>query len=136
MCDMKTGKDISVFKELSFGIYGSPVVYNKFVFAASLDKIVYCFNLLSGNLMWKTSLDARCFASPLVLSLKGEETRLYVGANNGRLHEMNIKTGEIISVAYFSERIVDAAVFDEVRNTILVPTFANELYCIRRKKME
>ncbi len=135
VCDMKTGKDISIFKELSFGIYGTPIVYHQHVFAASLDKMVYCFDLVSGRLIWKTNMDARCFASPVLISTDGN-VRLYIGANNGRLHEINIETGEIISIAYFTERIVDAVVFDEVRNTLLVPTFANELYAVRRKNLE
>lgn len=133
VCDMKTGKDVSVFTEGSFGSYSSPVVYGSHVFVCSLDKYVYSFDTRDGSLSWKTYLGSRCFATPFIVKLSDDSVTLFVGANNGRLHQIDVETGKIISITYLPERIVNSVIFDKENERIVAPTFANDVYSLRFK---
>ena len=127
--DIKTGKVVSQY-EMGFGGYSTPLIINDSVIVTSFDKCIHCFNIHTGALVWRYDTGARCFATPILVNDK-----VYVGSNNGRLFEMNPKTGEVTGIFHTRERIVNSVAYDEKTKTFFIPTFANELYALK-KKME
>lgn len=131
VCNIKDGKEVYRFKGFSFGGYGSPVSYKNYILFSSLDKHLYCFLKSNGSPMWKTNLGARCFSAPLIVE-EEHATKIYIGANNGRIHEIDFNTGRINSMSYLNERIVNQVVYDKESKIFFVPTFANEVYAMKR----
>ena len=107
------------------GARSKPCIHNGVLYVTSLDKHVYSINLDTYEIIWKFITSGRIFASPIVAN-----DRLYTGSNDGRLYELDLKTG--ICTGYFqcAERILNAAAFDQVTKRIFVPTQANEIFCI------
>ncbi|MCF7843923.1 PQQ-binding-like beta-propeller repeat protein [Candidatus Gracilibacteria bacterium] len=129
VCDIKTGKIKYTYNELYFGVYSSPVVYKNIVIISSLDKCIHAFNIENGKQIWKYNTGARIFSTPVIINSK-----LYIGQNSSRFYEINPETGEVLSISHFTERITNGIAYDESADTIFVPTFANEIYALKRKK--
>jgi len=110
-----------------FGFYSMPVIYQDTVLAASLDKHLYCVNLDSFTETWKWNAGARIFSTPFVL-----DDHVYIGANTGRLTELNAATGEEISFFQATERIANRVAYNPQSKRFFVLTFANELYCVQK----
>ncbi len=124
--ERKTGHVAFHFKA-DFGIYSTPLLYHDTVCVASLDKNLYCFDLNTFEEQWRWNAGARIFATPTVI---GES--LYIGANTGRLTELDPETGHERSFFPVTERITNKVAYNAATGRIFVPTFANELYCIER----
>ena len=86
-----TGEKIHEFKA-EFGFYSSPLIYQGHVYAASLDKHLYCLDLETLTLQWQWDAGARIFATPVIF-----ENKLYIGSNAGRLTELDPMTGKELS---------------------------------------
>jgi outer membrane protein assembly factor BamB/orotate phosphoribosyltransferase len=127
--DSKTGKVVSSYN-MEFGGYSTPVVTGNKVICTSYDKNVHCFNLQTGSLIWKFDTDARCLATPLLV-----DKNIYVGANNGRVFELNSETGVMTGVLYTRERIVNKIAYDPVTKIFIIPTFGNELIATKKKAL-
>jgi outer membrane protein assembly factor BamB len=130
--DAHTGEVRWTFTSFTYGSLGTPCAYEGRVWITALDKYLYCLNASDGKLLYRVYLGARCFSSPRCLAIRGTPM-LYVGANNGYLYEMHLETGQIESITYFTERIVNGVVSDQKRKLLLVPTFANEVYALQPK---
>jgi len=122
----KVGTERARFKA-EFGFYSTPVIYGDTVLAASLDKNLYCIGLETFEEKWRWNAGARIFATPVVIG-----GSIYQGANTGRLMELDPETGDEISFLTLSERITNKAVYNPVTKRFFVPTFANEIYCLKK----
>lgn len=125
--DRLTGEVRATFKA-EFGFFSTPLVYEGCVYASSLDKNLYCIDLDTFTEKWRWHADARIFASPALI-----EENIYIGANTGRLTELDPATGKERSVLHLTERITNRPVYNPSTKRLFVPTFANEIYCVERK---
>lgn len=121
-----TGAQRFVFKA-TFGIYSTPLIFHDTVIFTSLDKHVYCLSLDTFALRWKWQAGARIFASPTII-----DGVLFIGANTGRLTELDPETGEALRFFTVSERITNRPAWNPMSKRLFLPTFANEIYCIER----
>lgn len=108
-------------------IISTPLVYKNTTIASSTDKYVYCLDLDTFVEQWRWYGGARIFSSPIVAN-----GSVYVGANTGRLTELNPETGEEKSFLALTERITNKAAYSHRTKRFFVPTFANELYCVEK----
>ncbi|OGJ58043.1 hypothetical protein A2635_01430 [Candidatus Peribacteria bacterium RIFCSPHIGHO2_01_FULL_51_9] len=122
----KEGKEIGRFTA-EFGFYSTPAVYKDTVLAASLDKHLYCIDLNTHAEKWKWYAGARIFATPFAL-----DGHVYIGANTGRLAELNAETGEETAFFQATERITNKIAYNPETQRFFVTTFANELYCLEK----
>lgn len=110
------------------GIWATPCMYNNKVYFTSTDKYLRCIDLDSLLLVFEKNLDgSRIFSSPVIINGK-----MYVGTNAGRLHEMIPESGELLGYFQTIERITNSVVYNAKTDTYFLPTFANELICLKR----
>lgn len=112
-------------------IYSTPKVYKGDVFFSSLDKYLYSMNLDSGELNWKYSCESRIFSSPEIA-----DGKILIGANNGMLYEIDPATGKTLSIFIATERITNRIAYNPETKHYFVPTYANEIYCLKKKGTE
>ncbi|MDB5238641.1 MAG: Quinonprotein alcohol dehydrogenase [Candidatus Kaiserbacteria bacterium] len=116
-------------RETGAGIYSTPLIVKDTVYVASLDKSVYAVDLDTGKDRWTFDTAGRIFAAPAAF-----EGALWIGSNDGRLYELDLHTGKSISFFQVTERIVNAVAYNEKTRRLFVPTCANEIYCIEKKR--
>lgn len=114
--------------EVGAANYSAPFLEGDRVFVASLDKHIYALDRWSGKLLWTFRTRARVFASPRVWA-----GRLYCGGNDARLYELDPATGRQTGFFQAVERITNAVAFDATTHDFFLTTYANEVYCLRRK---
>jgi len=124
----KSGEKKWSFKA-EFGFLSTPLVHKNTVLASSLDKNLYCIDLDTGKELWRWNAGARIFASPVIINNK-----VYIGANTGRLAELNPETGKEEAFTAVPERITNKVAYNHETKRYFLPTFANEIYCLERKK--
>ena len=124
--DRSTGEKKLEFKA-DFGFYASPLINKTHVYAASLDKHLYCLDLETFALKWQWDAGARIFATPLII-----ENSLYIGSNSGRLTEIDLETGTELSTLSLTERITNKIAYDPATKHFYVSTYANEIYCVEK----
>lgn len=120
----RTG-EIAFEYKADFGFYSSPVLHKRTILASSLDKHLYCIDLDTFILKWKWDAGARIFATPRIIN-----DSVYIGANTGRLTELDPETGKERSFITLTERITNPPAYNPHTKRFFVPTFANELYCL------
>jgi eukaryotic-like serine/threonine-protein kinase len=125
--DRKTGKEIFTYKA-DFGFYSTPLIYDNKLYMSSVDKHLYCIDLDKLELKWRWYGGARIFASPVEI-----EGSIYIGANTGRLTELDPETGKEISFITVPERITNKIVYNPKTKRFFLPTFANEIYCLEKQ---
>jgi outer membrane protein assembly factor BamB len=124
-----TGHLVKHFKCI-FSIWATPFLYKNKVYFSSLDKYLRCVDLETLSIVFEKNIDGtRIFCNPVVIA-----DLLYIGTNAGRLHELNPETGE--SLGYFQtlERITNAPVYNSQTKLYYLPTYANEIICLKRKE--
>ena len=131
--NMKNGEKVCSYNGLSFGVLGNPCVYGSRVIVGSLDKYIHCFDMTSGDLLWRVNVKARCLASPALIEIEGNAL-LFIGANNGALYEINPDSGSVNSVSYFAERVVDGITYDFKNANFIVPTIGNAVHVLKKRK--
>lgn len=124
--ETKTGKMVRKIKT-SEAIYSTPLVHDHVVYVASLDKNLYCIDLDTGTIVWKFATRGRIFASPEIVG-----DRVYIGSNDGRLYELDAVTGKNTALFQATERITNKVACNKNTGSIFLPTFANEMYCLKR----
>lgn len=122
----KDGKLIKKIKT-GFGIYSTPVVYKDKVYVSSLDKRLYAVDLLTLEIGWEFETNGRIFASPEVVN-----GHIYIGSNDGRLYELDPETGVQTAQYQAVERITNKIIANKDGSRLFVPTFANEMICLKR----
>ena len=113
--------------EVSESLYSTPLIHDGQLYIASLDKYLYCFELTTGNLLWKFEMKGRIFASPEII-----DDKIYIGSNDGRFYELETRTGKNTAFFQATERITDKCAYNPETKCFFVPTFANEIYCLKR----
>lgn len=108
-------------------IYSTPFIQGDFLYTASQDKRVYCVNLKKRVIAWVFETSARIFASPVVVG-----DNVYIGSNDGRFYEINAKTGKLQGFFQTAERITNRAAYNKKTQRFFVPTFANEMFALKR----
>lgn len=124
-----TGKLVHHFSA-AYGFNSTPLVSGDSVFAASLDKNLYCLDLDTFKEKWHWYGGARIFASPVAVN-----DSIFIGTNTGRLTELDPGTGRELSSIQLTERITNKPVYNARTRRFFVPTYANELYCVERKDL-
>lgn len=124
--ETKTGKLIHKIKT-DEAIYSTPVIQGDFAYIASLDKNIYCVDLNNGTIVWRFATNGRVFSSPEII-----DDKIYIGSNDGRLYELDAKTGENTAFFQAVERITNKIVYNKKTKKIFLPTFANEIYCLKK----
>lgn len=109
--------------------FSTPLIYKDTVLFASLDKFLYAIHLDTGAVKWKFQTGGRIFGSPILA-----EDSVWIGSNDAKLYELDPETGELRTYFQAVERIVNAIAYNPSTRRFFVPTVANELYCIERKK--
>ncbi len=122
----ETGEVVTRYA-MEFGGYSTPLVLGRKVVCSSFDKYVHCFDLLSGQPLWKLNTGARCFATPVAI-----DGKVYVGSNNAQLFEIDPDTGRATGIFHTRERIVNQIAYDDRSKIFLIPTFANELLALKK----
>jgi outer membrane protein assembly factor BamB/adenine/guanine phosphoribosyltransferase-like PRPP-binding protein len=131
LCDLRTGSVLRTFTEFSFGSYATPLIYKNVIIFTSLDKHVYAVDIDSLMIVWKHNTGARIFATPVLIETP-IGPRVYVGSNSGVLYEIEPQTGVITSQTFVTERITSCVAYDQDSHTLFLPTYANEIYALRR----
>ncbi len=116
-------------KQTNAGIYSTPLIEGRTLYATSLDKCLYAIDLDTYADCWQLQTRGRIFASPVIA-----DGSIWIGSNDGRLYELDPGTGWIRSFFQATERIVNAIAYNEKSRLLYVPTCANEIYCIARKR--
>ena len=125
--DRKTGEENWKHKA-EFGFMSTPLVYKNKIYASSLDKHLYCLDTKSGKEIWKWNASARIFASPSEINGK-----IYIGANTGRMTGLDPESGKPLEFITVPERITNSMVYNKKTDRYFLPTFANEIYKLRKK---
>ncbi len=115
--------------EVGLPNYSAPVLAGDRVCAASLDKHLYALDRETGKRLWLFRTRARIFTSPRVY-----QGRLYCGGNDARLYEIDPATGRQTGYFQAVERITNPLAYDPERDEYLLTTYANEVYCLKRKE--
>jgi outer membrane protein assembly factor BamB/orotate phosphoribosyltransferase len=108
-------------------IYSTPLVHENNVYFGSMDKHIYSLDLNTRKLNWHFDAGGRIFARPKVIGDK-----VYIGSTNGIFYEIDIKTGQPISHFIATERITNEVVYNEKTDTFFLPTYANEIYGLKK----
>ncbi len=128
--DLKNGTIQSTYSGMIFGTFGTPVVHKDLVLITSLDKHIHAFEVTTGAFRWKHNTKSRIFSTPVIID--DSTSTLYVGANNGVLYEIKPESGTITSMTYVTERITSQIAYDPMSRTVFLPTYANEVYALKR----
>ncbi|MDO8589748.1 MAG: PQQ-binding-like beta-propeller repeat protein [bacterium] len=126
--EMATGRLLHKI-EVGESLYSTPLIYDGRLYIASLDKHLYCFGIETGNLLWKFETKGRIFSSPLLV-----DEKIYIGSNDGRFYEVEAETGKNTAFFQATERITAKSAYNPITKNFFVPTFANEIYCLKRKQ--
>lgn len=124
--DVQTGKEAFHFST-AVAIYSTPAIDDERLYVASLGKKIYCLNLDSFDVEWSFNARTRIFSSPLIVG-----DRVYLGTNGARFVELDCKTGELKGLLQLTERITNKAAYNPTTKDFFVPTFANEIHCVKR----
>jgi outer membrane protein assembly factor BamB/adenine/guanine phosphoribosyltransferase-like PRPP-binding protein len=115
--------------EATAGFYSTPLIIDDIAYLSCLDKCLHAFDLAQGKIVRSTTTSGRIFASPIEI-----ENAIWIGSNDGRLYKIDPKTGKILCMHQFTEKIVNRIVHNPMTKAFFVPTVANELYCMRRNE--
>lgn len=129
MVDVETGRYVRAIHTYK-PIYSNPVVWEGRLYMGLLDKRIVCINIDTAEIAWEFWTHSRVFATPVII-----DGKLYCGSNDGRLYELDAKTGREISFFPATERIVNKIAYNPKTKKIFLPTYANELYCLKRKEV-
>ncbi|MEK7553134.1 MAG: PQQ-binding-like beta-propeller repeat protein, partial [Patescibacteria group bacterium] len=80
-----------------------------------------------GELNWRFSANGRFLASPVII-----EDKIYIGATDGKLYEINIQTGKMTDFFQATERITNKIAYNAKTKRFFLPTYANEIYCLEK----
>ncbi|HLM84113.1 MAG TPA: PQQ-binding-like beta-propeller repeat protein [Candidatus Bathyarchaeia archaeon] len=109
-------------------IYSTPKVHKGDVFFASTDKNLYSVNLDSGKLNWRFTAGGRIFSSPEIV-----DGKVLFGATDGKLYEVDCRSGKCESIFQTTERIMNKIVHNSKTKRFFLPTYANEIYCLKKR---
>ncbi|BBM84700.1 protein kinase domain-containing protein [Candidatus Uabimicrobium amorphum] len=87
--DLKTAKTIWRYQsENQDEFYSSPSFYKDYIILTEYTGKVLCLDCKTGNVLWETRIQRRCYSSPIVI-----KDTIYVTSGN-TFHALNAKNGE------------------------------------------
>lgn len=89
-------------------ISGTPIIIDNRLFACGTDGHIFCFDFLSGQIIWSDSTDAVCLAGPSYF-----EGRLYCPMENGTVNIYSASMGELIQKLTLGGPLVSKVVIDD-----------------------
>jgi outer membrane protein assembly factor BamB len=108
-------------------IYSTPEIYENNVYFGSMDKNLYSLNLDTGKLNWHHDLGGRIFSRPKIV-----EGKIYIGSTKGVMEEIDANTGKPLSYFMATERITNEVIYNQKTKSFFLPTYANEIYCLKK----
>ena len=126
--DIETGV-ARFFYETNASIFSTPAISGDSLVFTSLDKIIYCLSAKTGELIWKFQTRGRIFASPVIW-----ENFIYCGSNDGAMYQLDLKNGQLCNIFQATERITNKIACNPLTKTIFVPTYANQIYCLKAQE--
>lgn len=126
--DIKTGEPKYILPTQDW-VFSTPLVMGDFAFISSSDKSLYKFNLKKGKQEWRVPLAGRIFSSPVLI-----KRNIFLGCNDGLMYEIDPSSGKILSFFLATERITNNVVYNPKNKKFFVSTYANEVYCLERKR--
>ena len=106
------------------GIYASPVIYNTTIIWGGLDKVVYAYDIVSGELLWRVVTSGRIFTRPCA-----HRSRVYIGSNDGVVYVINPENGDVLDLIQFPERVSAPVTFTSEGN-MLIRTNCGAVYAV------
>ena len=125
--NIQSGKIFYKYRTNS-AIYSTPVIHDNTVYFSSLDKYLYALDLETLKLKWSFQTQGKLFASPKII-----DGSVYIGSSDGKLYEIDVLTGKELGSMQVTERITNEIVYNTKTHNFFLLTFANEIYCLRRK---
>jgi len=123
----KTG-EILYSIQCEFACWSTPIFHKDKLYWSSLDKHLYCLDVVKKQLDWKKNIDnTRIFAGPTIIN-----DILYIGTNAGRVHLLDTKTNNFLGYHQTLERITNYIVYNSNTKKYFLPTFANEIICLNK----
>jgi orotate phosphoribosyltransferase/outer membrane protein assembly factor BamB len=101
--------------------YSMPIFKGDLLYAATLDREVYCYNYITKKTEWSYETKGRMYSAPTLY-----KKYLLVGDNFGQLHVIDRQSGKKVLDYIVSERITNPVIVTDTK--IILSTFANELY--------
>lgn len=125
---VETGKTVDSFTLPEFHA-APPLLKGRFFYGATLGRCVYRYNYFEHTTDWLYETDGRMYSAPVMVG-----TSLMVGDNNGRVYMLDEKTGKLLAQAVTPERVTNPIVITPT--CILISTFVNDLYMLKREVSE
>jgi outer membrane protein assembly factor BamB len=125
--DIETGMEVwSVRTDNT--IYSVPLVAGDKAYIGSTDKYLYVLDLDRRAVKTKIYVGSKVFGPPRLL-----EGRIYFGACNGVVYELDPATDEVTGTHQFPDAITNALAYNSATRDFYALTYVNELFAFRRE---
>ncbi len=128
--DVETGKQKAAIQTNDI-CYTTALVAHDKIFAGSGDRHMYIIDANNFELLKKMDCHARVYSSPRLI-----DGNVIFGTGGGRIIELNPDTLEIEAQAQLSDAITNAISASPENDILYVSTCMNELYAVRRTKVD
>lgn len=119
-----TGKTLDSFTLPEFHAM-PPAVKGRYFYGATLGRQLYRYDYIAHKLDWSFEADGRMYSAPTLF-----DEALIVGDNNGRVYVVDELSGNLRAQAVMPERVTNPILVTP--SGILISTFANDLYMLKR----
>ena len=127
--DVETGKEVwSVQTDNS--IYTVPLVVGDTAFVGSTDKYLYVLDLERRNVKKKLYAGSKIFGPPRLL-----QGRVYFGACNGMVYELDPASAEITGTHQLPDAITNALTYNAETGDFYALTYVNQLFAFARAEV-
>ncbi len=126
--NLYTGKNLATIDTAGW-CYGDILIHNHVAYVATLAKELYAIDLKTKAVIWTFNTNGRIFASPVIV-----EDKILIGCNDARLYQVDAVTGREIGFFQTTERITNGVAYNPATGRVFLPTFANEVYCLKENR--
>jgi len=126
--DVETGREVWSLKTDNT-IYTVPLVVDDKAYVGSTDKYLYVLDLARRVLKRKIFAASKVFGPPRLL-----EGRIYFGACNGIVYEIDRVTDEITGTHQLPDAVTNALTYNVETGDFYALTYLNELFALKRSK--
>lgn len=111
--------------------YTTPLIVGDFLFCGSTDTYMYVINLKENKLERKIRTRGKIFAPPAIV-----DGNIIFGNSAGVLEEINAITLETENAIILPDAITNKVAVSTDNQVLFVPTYLNEIYAMRRTRLE
>ena len=126
--DVETGKEVWSVKT-DGTIYTVPLVVGDKAYIGSTDKHLYVLDLECRTVKRKIYAASKIFGPPRLL-----QGRIYFGACNGMVYEIDPATSEITGMHQLSDAVTNAIAYNAATAEFYALTYVNELFAFTRSE--